>query len=134
MAIGNRVMSQSLMYFFKRSFEFVPIDEIGEIPTLVRGLYVLYQAGKGKIKNVVYVGMARGEQSGVKGRLRKHRKNKKNLWSHCSVFEVWDNISAAQVEELEGLFRHIYRVDERANELNKQKGYTPLHKLAKKKQ
>ena len=72
--------------------------------------------------NVVYVGMARGERSGIKGRLRTHMKSKPDLWTHFSVFQVWDNISAQEVEELEGLFRHIYRYDTQANQLNAQKG------------
>ena len=37
------------------------------------------------------------------------------------MFEVWDNISEAEVKELEGLFRQIYRLDTKANELNKEK-------------
>jgi hypothetical protein len=80
---------------------------------------------------VVYVGMARGERSGVKGRLNQHRGTKANEWTHVSVYEVWDNIPAEQVEELEGLFRHIYRLDPQANRLNKQRGYKPLLQLAK---
>ena len=50
----------------------------------------------------------------------------KDLWTHCSVYEVWDNITQEQVEELEGLFRHIYRKDIAANQLNAQKAYKPL--------
>ena len=97
----------------------------------MRGIYVLYHQGEGKAMNVVYVGMARGEESGAKGRLSKHKKEKSDLWTHCSVFEVWDNIFPEQVEELEGLFRHLYRRDENANKLNKQKAYAPLTKLSK---
>lgn len=124
-------MPQSLTFLFKRSFEMIPIDDIDNVPTLVRGIYVLYKAGKGRVKDVVYVGMARGEKTGVKGRLRMHKKTKGSLWTHASVYEVWDNISSQQVEELEGLFRHIYRHDSTANQLNKQKAYAPLRKLAR---
>ena len=42
------------------------------------------------------------------------------------MFEVWDNIQDDEIVELEGLFRHIYRFDSRANSLNKQKAYKPL--------
>jgi len=123
---------------FKRSYEFIASDDIESFPYRVRGIYVLYKedkevpstAGK-KPMNVVYVGMARGEKSGVRGRLMDHRKKKKDLWSHCSVFEVWDNISPSLVEELEGMFRHIFRKDAVANKLNKQKAYSPLNTLAK---
>lgn len=121
-------------YLFKRSFEFIPRSKIAEIPSFIRGIYVLYreepQRGAKSKMNVVYVGMARGEKSGAKGRLKSHDTNKAD-WSHCSVFEVWDNIYPQQVEELEGLFRHLYRLDSMANKLNKQKAYAPLARLAK---
>jgi len=121
-------------YLFKRSFEFIPLSEIGGLPTLIRGIYVLYkeepQSGSKSKMDVVYVGMARGDSSGVKGRLKKHVKTKAD-WTHCSVFEVWDNIYPQQIEELEGLFRHLYRRDSIANKLNKQKAYAPLERLAK---
>ncbi len=122
-------MPRSHCHLFKRSFEFVPISEIGTLPARMRGIYVLYQEEADKAMNVLYVGMARGENSGAKGRLIQHKKHKADLWSHCSVFEVWDNIFPQQIEELEGLFRHLYRLDESANKLNKQKGYAPLARL-----
>lgn len=122
-------MSSSHCHLFKHSFEFVPKENIGELPSRMRGIYVLYQKGDDRAMNVVYVGMARGENSGAKGRLLQHRKIKADLWSHCSVFEVWDNIFPQQIEELEGLFRHLYRLDESANRLNKQKAYAPLARL-----
>lgn len=119
-------MAQSPCYLFKNSLEFWPSDDVDKVPPLVRGIYILYRKGVGKHMDVVYVGMARGENSGAKGRLKSHRKNKAELWTHFSVFEVWDNITKEQVQELEGLFRHLYRVDTRANELNIQKSYKPL--------
>lgn len=82
--------------------------------------------------DVVYVGMARGEDSGMKGRLMTHRRNKEDLWTHFSVFHVWDNISTQEVEELEGLFRHIYRYDAQANQLNAQKQHKQLSAIRRK--
>lgn len=122
-------------HLFQRSFEFIAQADIDELPALIRGIYVLFDAapassGKDHM-NVVYVGMARGEASGAKGRLKKHREKKGELWTHCSVFEVWPNVPAEQVVELEGLFRHIYRRDVAANRLNIQKGYAPLARLTK---
>jgi len=121
-------------YLFKRSFEFVPRSEINSLPVLMRGIYVLYreapQKGAKSKMDVVYVGMARGENSGAKGRLKRHNTLKAE-WTHCSIFEVWDNIYPQQIEELEGLFRHLYRRDSIANKLNKQKAYLPLVRLAK---
>jgi hypothetical protein len=124
-------MPQSISYLFKTSREFVPAEQAKDLPGLLRGLYVLYERGSERTMNVVYVGMARGERTGIKGRLLKHLATKSELWTHFSVFEVWDNITREQIEELEGLFRHIYRRDIAANKLNKQKGHGSLHKLRK---
>ena len=44
--------------------------------------------------DVVYVGMA--AKGGIRPRLRSHKRKKEGLWTHCSVFEVWDNISVAE--------------------------------------
>jgi hypothetical protein len=67
--------------------------------------------------------------SAIKGRLQRHKKSKSKKWTHFSVYEVWDNISKEQVEELEGLFRHIYRKDSAANSLNAQGSYGTLLKI-----
>ncbi len=50
-------------------------------------------------------------------------RKKKDLWTHFSVFEVWDNIRDDEIVELEGLFRHLYRKDSRANALAVQKRF-----------
>lgn len=125
-------MPSSIHSFFKNSCEFIPVSGINTIPVLKRGIYVLYRQGEGKEMNVVYVGMARGEESGIKGRLMSHRKEKPDLWTHFSVFEAWDNVSAQEIEEIEGLFRHIYRHDVMANKLNKQRSYRPLAAIRRK--
>ena len=122
-------MPQSLCYLFKNSLEFWPIEDLEKVPSLVRGIYVFYREGQGRKMDVVYVGMARGDNSGAKGRLRDHKRKKADLWTHFSVFEVWDNITKEQVQELEGLFRHIYSKDTKANMLNVQKRYEPLKKI-----
>ena len=126
-------MPISACYLFKNSFEFRPVSEIGLVPPMVRGIYVLYHASNSdRSMDVVYVGMARGGKSGARGRLIIHKRNKPKLWTHFSVFEVWDNITKEQVEELEGLFRHIYQLDSTANRLNVQKRYRPLHSIRRK--
>lgn len=124
-------------YLFKNSLEFLPVSEIKRVPPKVRGIYVLYHVKKDSSAedvshDVVYVGMARGEKSGAKGRLISHRKSKPDLWTHFSVYEVWDNITKSQVEELEGLFRQIYRRDSNANSLNIQRTYKPLRAIRRK--
>lgn len=94
----------------------------------MRGIYVLYkQRPTSRRFDVVYVGMA--ADGSIRGRSRSHRTKKKDLWTHCSVFEVWDNITSAQVKELEGIFRHIYRRDSRAAELNIQRSFGRMKKL-----
>lgn len=115
------------MKFIKRCAEFREKDERKDIRDKIRGIYVLFSK-KGKYYNVVYVGMARGGKTGVKSRINSHAKSKtkSKFWTHFSIFEVHDNISSAEVEELEGLFRHIFRFDEKANVINIQKRH---HKL-----
>jgi hypothetical protein len=122
-------MPASVCYLFKNSYEFFPASDIDKVPVKVRGIYVLYNSPDDIQMDVVYIGMARGEKTGAKGRLQTHRKTKSKFWTHFSVYEVWDNIPRKQVEELEGLFRHIYRHDSKANSLNVQKGYLALMKI-----
>ena len=124
-------MPQSTCFLFKNSLEFWSRNAVDDVPPLVRGIYVLYEERDGKHMDVVYVGMARGQNSGAKARLRSHLKSKAE-WTHFSVFEVWDNITKEQVQELEGLFRHLYRSDTRANKLNVQKSYKPLASIRRK--
>ena len=104
------------------------------MPGGLRGFYVLYKRRKNRRsgfvhQNVVYVGMA--NRGGIRARLRSHRRSKKGLWTHFSVFEVWDNIRDDEIVELEGLFRHIYRDDSKANSLNAARGFNPLRRIRK---
>ena len=125
-------MPKSELRLIKNTLEYKSIDEIEAVPVRTRGIYALYKRAKNR-KNfdLVYVGMARGAKAGIKGRLRSHKKYKSGLWTHFSVFEVWDNIVEAEVEELEGLFRHLFKFDRKANSLNKQKGFKKLRKIRK---
>jgi hypothetical protein len=68
-------------------------------------------------------------RGGIRGRLRSHRRKKKDLWTHCSVFEVWDNIRDDEIAELEGLFRHLYRHDSAASTLNKQRSFKAMKRV-----
>lgn len=130
-------MPVSELKLIRRCAEFCDVNEIRRIPRNTRGIYVLFKYRKTTIQDrydVVYIGMARGAKSGARGRLNAHlrSKKKKEKWTHFSLFEVWDNITEAEVSELEGLFRHIYRKDTRANPLNVQKGFKKLKKVGKK--
>jgi hypothetical protein len=117
----------------RRSAEFVLKDNVAQLPRKLRGVYVLYRhhrkAGKDKY-DVVYVGMAAaGRRGGIRGRLLSHFRKKRDLWTHFSAFEVWPNISDDEVAELEGLFRHIYRKDAKANRLNVQRGFKKMRRV-----
>ena len=126
-------MPISNCYLFKNSLEFIPISDIAIVPPNVRGIYVLFhEQFDSKALDVVYIGMARGEKSGAKARLKSHKSSKSKIWTHFSVYEVWDNISQDQVAELEGLFRQIYRNDSTANKFNIQKTYKPLQSIRRK--
>lgn len=128
-------MPQSPLRLVRRCAEQRPIDEVKILPRGLRGIYVLYKRVIRSHKthyDVVYVGMAwSGKRGGIRGRLNQHSRKKKALWSHFSVFEVWDNIRDDEVRELEGLFRHIYKLDSRANRLNVARGFKTLRKVRK---
>ena len=119
-------MQQSPLRLIKRSAEYQSVEEVLKVPKGIRDIYVLYKFERDKF-DVVYVGMTTaGDGGGVRGRLRSHKKRKSGLWSHYSVFEVWDNIRDDEVVELEGLFRHIYHLDSKANSLNIQRKFKKL--------
>ena len=116
-------MPQSLLRLIKRCAEYIPQEKIKQLPRGLRGIYVFYKYNPKRSKyNVLYVGMTSAERrGGIRGRLWSHHLKKCRLWTHFSVFEVWDNIRDDEVTELEGLFRHIYRGDSQANILNLQR-------------
>jgi hypothetical protein len=110
----------------------MPVADIHRLPPGLRGIYVLYlyvspRSGRRSRYEVVYVGMA--TTGGIRSRLRSHRRSKRDLWTHCSVFEVWDNIRDEEVAELEGLFRHLYRHDSAASALNKQRSFKAMKRV-----
>jgi hypothetical protein len=119
-------MPESALRLIKRVAEFRPKGEVKLLPRMLRGVYVLYKQGREEKFDVAYVGMAAaGKRLGVRGRLASHARSKRKgkLWTHFSVYEVWENIRDEEVAELEGLFRHIYRKDSRASALNLQRGF-----------
>jgi hypothetical protein len=111
--------------------QWISKTQIDTVPTGLRGIYALLRH-RPRIKkyDVVYVGMAEGVL-GIRARLKAHAnsKRKQNMWTHFSTFEVWPNITEAEIAELEGLFREIYRKDRRANVLNRQKRFRPLQQV-----
>lgn len=111
--------------------QWIPKAQIETVPKGLRGIYALHRH-RPRIKkyDVVYVGMADGE-AGIRARLKAHAnsKRKRDLWTHFSAFIVWPNITEAEIAELEGLFREIYRKDKRANALNRQRRCRNLQKV-----
>ncbi len=124
-------MPQSELRLIRRCAEFIPKQKIKQFPRGLRGIYVLYKHDRKRDKfNVRYVGMASvGSRGGIRGRLLSHNRRRGSLWTHFSIFEVWDNIRAEEVTELEGLFRHIYKRDAQANRLNVQRGFKKLRRI-----
>jgi hypothetical protein len=130
-------MPFSELRWIKRCAEYLPREQARRIPRRRRGIYVLFRHVKDKEYEVVYVGMAGGPNAGMRSRITAHnRRFSTNKWTHFSLFEVWDNISEAEVRELEGLVRHIFRRDPAALAESKQRGFKKLrlvreNKLAK---
>lgn len=130
--ITKYTMNASKLRSIRRCAQWIPKNEIKLVPSGLRGIYTLYWHLPRQNKyDVVYVGMAGGDGPGIQGRLIAHAnsRRKRSLWSHFSIFEVWPNITESEIEELEGLFREIYRKDSRANRLNRQKRYGNLQRV-----
>ena len=113
-------MPSSPTKFIKKCAQWVPKLNVNLVPHGTRGVYALLRF-RPRVKkfDVVYIGMA--ATGGIRSRLRSHRISQTKVWTHFSIFQVWENVSEREVTELEGLFREIYRKDRRANRLNKQK-------------
>src|SRR5437667_1131438 len=99
-------MPQSLLRLIRRCAEYLPQEQSPQVPGGLRGVYVLYrQTRKRRSKkdqyDVVYVGLGgTGQRGGIRSRLRSHRRTKKGLWTHFSIFQVWDNIRDEEIREL----------------------------------
>ncbi len=125
-------MAVSELRLIKRCAEFLHKSESYRIPAYTRGIYALLKKRPNGRFDVVYIGMAAGTKTAsIRGRLRVHKKKKDKLWTHFSAFEVWDNIREEEIQELEGIFRHIYRKDTRANKLNTQRSFKKLTQVRK---
>lgn len=122
-------MGISTLRLIKRCAEFQPRANLSAAQLKVRGLYSLLRyRPRLKKYDVVYVGLT---TRSVRSRLKAHSKSKRRgrLWTHFSVFEVREGVREKELRELEGLLRHIYRKDSRANRLNLQKRFRALVKV-----
>jgi len=124
-------MPISELKLIKRCAEWLPKEQWKFMPRGTRGIYTLLNKKESDKYDVVYIGLSAGLRQGMRRRLRSHASSKRRgrLWTHFSAFEVWDNITEAEVAELEGLFRHIYRKDIRANRINKHRAYNKLYRV-----
>jgi hypothetical protein len=129
--LGMSATSNATLRLVRSCVQWIPKSQIDSVPKGFRGIYALHRhRPRLKKYDVVYVGMAEGGV-GIRARLRAHAnsKRKRRMWTHFSAFEVWPNITEAEIVELEGLFREIYRKDKRANELNRQKRHRKIQKV-----
>ncbi len=125
-------MPETELKLFTRCVEFQPRSEIMNVPPGTRGIYALLRwRPRTRRYDVAYVGMARKSAA---GRLRAHARSekKRGLWTHFSIFEAFDNVRGEEIPELEGLLRHIYRMDFVANRLNTQRGFVKLRRVRSK--
>lgn len=74
-------MAHSELRLLKRAAIHWPRADIRKVPDQTRGLYFLY-VEDGFAMNVAYVGIARGERTGIKGRLLKHSRKD---WTHFQL-------------------------------------------------
>jgi hypothetical protein len=128
----------SELRLIKRCAEYRQRADWNEVPQWLRGIYVLVKHRRGRNNkrkggkfDVIYVGMSKsGGKGGIRDRLKKHdNRLPPTVWTHFSIFEIWDNIRTEEIAELEGLFRHIYSQDTRANSVNKQRKFGKLVRI-----
>ncbi len=93
-----------------RGREYVRKDQITSLPDNIRGIYALLDEEKrDKFYKVVYIGIGSG-RSGIKARLRSHSRGRRgDKWTHFTFFEVWPNIPDSWLAEMEALFLHFFR-------------------------
>jgi hypothetical protein len=129
--MSNTISHKHPLRLVRSCAQWVPKTQIDSMSKGLRGIYALHRH-RPRIKkyDVVYVGMADGG-AGIRARLEAHAnsKRKREIWTHFSAFVVWPNITEAEIAELEGLFREIYRKDKRANRLNRQKRYRKIQNV-----
>jgi hypothetical protein len=122
-------MPESSLQLVKKCAQWQAKESYKALPRGVRGVYALHNYNpKSEKFDVVYVGMA-AQRGGVRTRLGRHFRSKSKEWTHFSLFEVWDNVREEAIDELEGLFREIYRKDSSANRFNRQRRFKKLQSI-----
>ena len=127
-------MSEASLRLIKKCIEWREFinQEVEKIPHNTRGIYVLFEHEEIEpdVYNVMYIGMS---ATGVRSRLQSHIKSrtKSTRCSRFSIFEVHDNVSEQEIEELEGIIRHMFRKDSHGNQLAKQVRFEKLIEVRK---
>lgn len=122
-------MPESELRLVKRSAQWLKKEERSLVPKGIRGIYALHKfRPRVKKYDVVYIGMTT-TGIGLRARLDRHARSTRKDWTHFSMFVVWENIRNEEIEELEGLFREIYRRDKRANKFNRQGKFKKLQNV-----
>jgi hypothetical protein len=111
--------------FIRRYDEFVKKDRRNKVPIDAKGIYALLKKKRDGKFDVVYVGVS---VSGIRDRLRQHARNhgRNGRWDYFSVFDVQPYVSSLTIEQLETLWKHIYRKSIKTNSLNIEQGLKNL--------
>jgi hypothetical protein len=114
-------MASEEQAFIRRYDEYVKKDRKSKVPIDAKGVYALLKKRRGGKFDVVHVGVS---ASGIRDRLRQHARNqgRKGQWDYFSVFDVQPYVSSLTIEQLEELWKHIYRKGTRTNSLSLQQG------------
>ena len=118
--------------YFKKSWEYLELKEIEDIPKNIRGVYALYQElKKNGTYKTVYVGISNRKKEGIKKRLIHHRDSsrKGERWTHFSAFVVHLKINKKKLKDLESLILNIYAEDPTENFLNRQRNSLSFKKI-----
>jgi len=111
--MGQGVIKPGSTPLVRREIEFQPSSRIMRLPPNMTALYVLYAYdSESRHMNVRYVGYA-SNQNGDDARSMLWQQHKLNgrMWSHFSVYELWDHFQKGDTRAVEALFDQVYRHD-----------------------
>ena len=107
------MIKPDLIPLVRRAIEYRPSACILQVPPNMTALYVLYSYnGASRHMNVRYVGYASGQRGNdARSMLRSQHTLNGSMWSHFSVYELWDHFQKDDAAAVEALFEHVYRDD-----------------------
>lgn len=93
--------------------EYQPTSQIQLVPSGIKALIVLYSYNKEpEYFNVKYIGYADGKGfNTARAILSEQQQLNGRMWSHFSVYELWDHLQKNDDYAVNELFRQIYRRD-----------------------